>query len=54
MLVNPLALSVRLPPMKEMFKSYGGTVAVVLVTLVVVGFLLPYAPKFIADRLPKY
>lgn len=40
--------------MKDLFKSYGGTVAVVLVTLVVLGFVIGYLPKVVSDRLPKY
>ncbi len=40
--------------MKEFLKSYGGTVAVVLGTLVVLSFVIGYLPTAIQNRLPKY
>lgn len=40
--------------MKEMLKSYGGTFLVVVGSLLLLGLVIGYLPKVLADRLPKF
>ena len=40
--------------MKETAKSIGGSMLIVLGTLIVLGLVISYLPKVLTDRLPRY